>query len=45
MRPNKSNKKILRGLEYLDDDVISGVLGKIKPKKSGINNRLARRNA
>ena len=45
MRPNKSNKKILRGLEYLDDDVISGVLGKIKPKNSGINNRLARRNA
>ena len=45
MRPNKSNKKILRGLEYLDDDVISGVLGKIKPKNSGINNKLARRNA
>ena len=45
MKSNKSNKKIIRGLEYLDDDVISGVLGKIKPKNSGINNRLARRNA
>lgn len=45
MKPNKSNKKIIRGLEYLDDDVISGVLGKIKPKNSGINNRLARRSA
>ena len=45
MKPNKSNKKIIRGLEYLDDDVISGVLGKIKPKNTGINNRLARRSA
>ena len=45
MKSNKSNQKIIRGLEYLDDDVISGVLGKIKPKNSGINNRLARRNA
>ncbi len=45
MKSNKSNKKILRGLEYLDDDVIAGVLGKIKPKNTGINNRLARRSA
>ncbi len=45
MKSNKSSKKMIRGLEYLDDDVISGVIGKIKPKNDGVNNKFARRNA
>ncbi len=43
MRPNGSDKKIIRGLEYIDDDIVSGVLGKLKPEGSRTNNRFARR--
>lgn len=39
MRSDDINKKIIKGLEYLDDDIVSGTLNKIKPEDERKNNR------
>lgn len=37
MRSNESDKLMLKGLEYIDDDIVSGVLGKIDEKNKAVH--------
>ena len=43
MKNKKSNKTILTGLEYLDDDIVSDVLKKLDSDRKTVSRRIARR--
>ena len=43
MKPKNSNKTILTGLEYLDDDIVSDVLKKLDSDRKTVSRRIARR--